>query len=151
VRMPFTVESLAARTNIATGIMDALNNSANTSQLSSDKIASVPSSLVTWSHAALSADSDATNFVANLTAAPYQTITAADDVFFLQSTNRAAVRNTVLRIVAGASDRELGFNEDWIFIGTKPTNVLANTVGILSLTSFGTAETDIVAAYASGE
>jgi hypothetical protein len=53
----------------------------------------------------------------------------------------------VIRIDPNGTNRTLTFNSSWNFIGTKPTNLVSTNVGILSLTAFGTAETDVWAAY----
>jgi hypothetical protein len=56
-----------------------------------------------------------------------------------------------LRIINGGTNRTIAYSSDWRWVGTKPTSgftLNANKIGILTLTSFGTAETDIVAAWA---
>jgi hypothetical protein len=107
-------------------------------------------------HSALTAFSAVTNFVATFVpqtsiSPVFRTITAASDVNFLHSTNRPSdsttVRQVVVRIDPNGTNRTLSFNSSWNFIGTKPTNLVSTNVGILSLTAFGTAETDVWAAY----
>jgi hypothetical protein len=39
----------------------------------------------------------------------------------------------------------------WKFVGAKPSDQAASKIGILTITAFGTADTDIVAAYAVEE
>jgi hypothetical protein len=77
----------------------------------------------------------------------YRTITLTGDLT-LASSNRAAGRSVTLRLLPGASARTLGFPADWVFVGTKPTTLAANKTGVLSVTFFGTADTDAVCAYA---
>lgn len=100
------------------------------------------------SHAALTADSEATNFVANFTGQPYRTITAVANVNFIQSTNRAAVRSMVIFVDANGTNRTLSVNSSWRKLNTFDTTVTNGTVGIISLTTKGTAETDVYASYA---
>jgi hypothetical protein len=77
----------------------------------------------------------------------YQTITLTGNLTFTTS-NRANGRKVVVRLIPGASQRTLTFPVDWVFVSTKPANIAANKTGVLSLTFFGTADTDCVAAYA---
>lgn len=76
----------------------------------------------------------------------YRTISLTGDLTFTAS-NRAAGRTTVIRIIADASQRTLTFPADWKFLGTKPANIAASKTGVLSLTFFGTADSDCVAAW----
>jgi hypothetical protein len=92
----------------------------------------------------LNSDSIALNFSAET---GLYTRSAAGTITFTASNYRAGAIKTV-RIIPGASNRNLNFPTNWVFVGTKPTTVLANKVGILSVTSFGTTEADCVAAWA---
>lgn len=74
------------------------------------------------------------------------TRTATGTVTFTGSNYRAGSIKTV-RVVAGGSNRTLSFPANWVFVGTKPTSILANKTGMLSVTSFGTTEADCVAAW----
>jgi hypothetical protein len=175
VRIPYTLESAVTRTNIANGLSDWLNLDANTTGLSAAKLLSgtvplarlsgirtnelasafyewlttnvVASSRLTWAHSALAVDSAGTNFVANFTGDPYRTITATNDVNFIQSTNRAAVRSIVLFVDANGTNRNLTVNSSWKKLSPVHSVVTNGTVGVLSLTVKGTAETDVFAAY----
>ncbi len=74
----------------------------------------------------------------------------------LSTTNRASnfnkIKSVTVKINAGDSDRNLTFNSSIKFIGNAPIKIKANKIGLLSLNSFGTDETDTVAAYmAEGE
>lgn len=66
----------------------------------------------------------------------------------LTSSNLAAGRRTVIRMLPGASQRTLTFPVGWVFVSTKPANIAANKSGILSLTAFGTTDGDVIAAWA---
>ena len=66
----------------------------------------------------------------------------------LTSINRAAGRRVVLRLICDGTQRTLTFPSEWVFIGTKPANIAASKTAVLSVTWFGTATTDAVAAYA---
>jgi hypothetical protein len=160
VAVPYGFFGASSQTNIANGLMDWLNLAANTTSLSLDKIPSIPSSKITslasskvfWNHSALTAASAATNFIATFpdNGDPYRTITAVANINFLQSTNRPTgttnVQSLVIRIDPNGTNRNLTFNSNWNFLGTKPTSLVSTNVGILSLTAFGSAETDVWAA-----
>jgi len=77
----------------------------------------------------------------------YRTITLTGDLTFTTS-NRATGRTVVIRLLPGASTRTLTFPSGWVFVGTKPATLAASKTAVLSLTFFGTADTDCVAAYA---
>jgi hypothetical protein len=66
----------------------------------------------------------------------------------LTTSNLAAGRSMVLRLICDATTRTLTFPTDWKFVGTKPANIAASKTAVLSLSFFGTAGTDGVAAYA---
>lgn len=76
----------------------------------------------------------------------YRTISLTGDLT-LTTSNRATGRTVVIRIIADASQRTLTFPTDWKFLGTKPANIAASKTGVLSLTFFGTADSDCVAAW----
>ncbi len=78
-----------------------------------------------------------------------QTISIAANTTFTTA-NRATGKSKTLKIVTDATLRTLTFPA-WIFVGTKPADQAASKTGILTLTAFGTADTDIVAAYAVEE
>jgi hypothetical protein len=76
----------------------------------------------------------------------YRTISLTGDLT-LTTSNLATGRTVVIRIIADASQRTLTFPADWKFLGIKPANIAASKTGVLSLTSFGTADADCVAAW----
>jgi hypothetical protein len=66
----------------------------------------------------------------------------------LQTTGRAAGRSVALRLVGDGSSRALTFPAGWVFIGASaPTALAAGKTAILSLSFFGAADSDCVAAY----
>jgi hypothetical protein len=77
----------------------------------------------------------------------YRTISLTGDLE-LTTSNLANGRSLVIRLVNDASQRTLTFPTDWKFLGTKPANIAASKVAVLSLTAFGTTNADVVAAYA---
>jgi hypothetical protein len=76
----------------------------------------------------------------------YRTISLTGDLT-LTTSNLATGRTVVIRIIADASQRTLTFPADWKFLGTKPANIAASKTGVLSLTFFGTLDSDCVAAW----
>ena len=56
--------------------------------------------------------------------------------------------SVTIRVTNGSTERSLSFPTNWVFVGTKPSTIAANKVGILTVTSFGTTEADCVAAWA---
>ena len=79
--------------------------------------------------------------------AQYRTISLTGNLE-LTTSNLANGRTLVLRLVADGSQRTLSFPTDWKFLGTKPANIAASKVGVLSITAFGATNADAVAAYA---
>jgi len=75
-----------------------------------------------------------------------QTISISANTTFT-TTNRATGKTKTIKITTDGSTRTLTF-PSWKFVGTKPTEQAASKIGILTITCFGTADTDIVAAYA---
>lgn len=83
----------------------------------------------------------------DLTGDGFQTVTLTGDITFATS-NRAAGRSKTVRIIGDGSSRTLAF-PSWKFIGAAAPSALASgKTAILTITAFGTADTDIIAAYA---
>ena len=79
---------------------------------------------------------------------PNKTVTLTG-VMTLTTSNRAAGRSVMLRIVGDTVPRALTLPAGWTFLGgPAPTAMPANAVAILSITAYGTADTDIVAGFA---
>jgi hypothetical protein len=77
----------------------------------------------------------------------YRTITLTGDLSFTAS-SRATGRTVVLRLLPGATQRTLTFPVDWVFVSSKPGALAASRTAVLSLSFFGAANSDCVAAYA---
>jgi hypothetical protein len=75
-----------------------------------------------------------------------QTISISANTTFTTS-NRAIGKSKTIKITTDGSTRTFTFPA-WKFVGAEPADQAASKVGILTLTAFGTADTDIVAAYA---
>jgi hypothetical protein len=78
----------------------------------------------------------------------------ANGTITLTSSNHTAGSTVTLRIKAGASARTISYStgaSSWVFVGTKPSEILANKTGVLTVTSFGTTADDCVAAYSEQE
>lgn len=74
------------------------------------------------------------------------TLSLTGNVAFTTS-NRTATKSRVIRILSDGSAHTFTFPA-WKWIGSAaPTTIAANKTAILSLLSFGTADTDIVASY----
>lgn len=73
----------------------------------------------------------------------------------LTTSNRSAGESVTLRIVNGGTNRTITFPGTppaltWRYVGTKPANaytLAANKIAVLTITAFGTNESDIVAAF----
>jgi hypothetical protein len=75
------------------------------------------------------------------------TRSASGNVSFTGS-NYTAGKSATVRIVAGGANRNLTFPSTWKFVSFKPQNLQAGSTGILTVTSFGTSESEVVAAWA---
>ena len=70
----------------------------------------------------------------------------------LTTSNRATGRSKTLKMSnTSGSTQTLAFPAGWTFVGTKPTDQAGGKTAILTVTCFGTADTDIVAGYAVEE
>lgn len=84
----------------------------------------------------------------NFTGAAFQTATLSAPITFTTS-NLAIGRSVTVRIVADASERAFTFPA-WRFIGSAaPATIAASKTAILTLTSFGTTDANVYAAYAA--
>lgn len=77
----------------------------------------------------------------------YRTITLSGGNLTFTTSNRAASRTATIRLIGDSSLRSLNFPAGWKFIGAKPTNLAIAKTAVLSVSFFGTADTDAVAAY----
>jgi hypothetical protein len=79
----------------------------------------------------------------------FQTCSLTGDITFTTS-NLAAGRSKTIRIVGDGSLRSFTFPGGWTFVGAAaPASLAANKVAVLTLTSFGTTDADVVAAYSA--
>lgn len=68
-------------------------------------------------------------------------------LIFTGSNYRAGAIKTIRIANSVASAQNLTFPTNWKFVGTKPAQIRASKVAILSITSFTTADTGCVAAF----
>lgn len=81
-------------------------------------------------------------------AANVQSVSLTGNITFSTS-NRSVTKGKVMRIICDATSRTLTFPSGWVWLGAAaPTTVAASKTAVLSLYSFGTADTDIIASYA---
>jgi hypothetical protein len=76
----------------------------------------------------------------------FKTISLTGNLTFTTS-NRANGRTVTIRLVCDSTQRTLTFPTDWKFVGSKPADIAASKVAVLSLTFFGTGDADCIAAY----
>lgn len=62
------------------------------------------------------------------------------------SSNRAAGKTATVKVLCDATPRTFTF-PSWEFMGTAPTGIAANATGTLTVTWYGTADTDAVAVW----
>lgn len=78
---------------------------------------------------------------------PLKTVSLTGDITFTTS-NKAAAKSVTIRIISDGSIRTFTFPA-WVFVGAAaPASIAASKTAILTLTAYGTNDTDIVAAYA---
>ncbi len=80
-----------------------------------------------------------------------QTLTITDNSTFTTS-NRATGKSKTYKLYNSSGSSTYTFTfPAWVFVGAEPADIAPTKTGILTLTCFGTADTDIVAAYAVEE
>ena len=62
--------------------------------------------------------------------------------------NKGAGKTIIIRITCDSSARNFTWNSNWKFVGEKPVSIAASKVAILSMTCFGTNDSDIICSYA---
>lgn len=75
-----------------------------------------------------------------------KTINLSGDVVFTTA-DLGEARAVSIRVIADGSTRNLSFPAGWTFLGTAPADIAAGKTGILSLKSYGTTDSDVVAAW----
>lgn len=77
----------------------------------------------------------------------YKTVSLTGDIIF-QTSNLSAGKALAVRVVADGSARTLTFPATWKFLGAAaPSAINASKVAVLSVTSFGTTDADVIAAW----
>lgn len=66
----------------------------------------------------------------------------------LAARGHSAGQKVDLIIRADGSTRNLAFDADWVFVGTKPTTIAASKTGRLTLLTTNNLDTKVVAQYA---
>ena len=94
-------------------------------------------------------DTSTTTTALDLSGDQLQTISISADTTFTTS-NRATGKSKTIKITTDGSTRTLTFPA-WKFVGAKPSDQAASKIGILTISCFGSADSDIVAAYAVEE
>jgi len=94
-------------------------------------------------------DTSSTTTALDFSGDQLQTISISANTTFTTS-NRAIGKSKTIKITTDGSTRTLTFPA-WKFVGAKPTEQAGNKIAILTVTCFGTADTDIVAGYAVEE
>lgn len=87
-----------------------------------------------------------TNQVIDLSTNDYKLLTLESNANFT-AVNMVPAVSVVVRMHATNEARNLYFPAGWVWLGTMPTNLAANKVGVLSLTAFGTDETNVISAW----
>ena len=78
-----------------------------------------------------------------------QTLTITNNSTFATPSNIASGKSKTFKLYNSSGSSTYTFTfPAWKFVGTKPTNIAPTKTGILTLTCFGTSNTDCVAAYA---
>lgn len=78
---------------------------------------------------------------------PLQTVTLAGNTTFTTS-NRAAAKQISVRIICDGTGRTLTWPAGWTWIvGAAPSSIAASKTALLSLISFTTADSGVIAAY----
>ena len=77
----------------------------------------------------------------------FRTVAVTGNLTFTGSGYQAG-RMFSTRLVCDSTARNLTFPSGWVFLGVKPSAMTASRTGVLSLFSYGSAEADVVAAYA---
>ena len=90
-------------------------------------------------------DTSATTTALDFSGDQLQTISISANTTFTTS-NRATGKSKTIKITTDGTTRTLTF-PSWKFVGAMPTEQAGSKIGILTVTCFGTADTDIVAAY----
>jgi hypothetical protein len=91
----------------------------------------------------------ATNVILDFNAQAYKTLTATGNVTFT-TTNLGSGKSVTVKLLGDSTARTLAF-PSWTFLGSAAPTTLAatNKTAVFTVTAFGTADTNCVAAYAA--
>lgn len=80
---------------------------------------------------------------------PYYALTVASTTCsFVSSSNGSPVKSSVVFLTPSTASRALTFNSNWIFIGNPvPTLLTGSKAGVLSLTTYGSNESNVIASW----
>lgn len=97
--------------------------------------------------AAQSALAYGANVVVDFNGDEYKVLTLSGDVSFTSS-NRGQAKSITVKIIGDGSLRTLSFPAGWVWLGDgEPASLASGKVGVLSITSFGNDEVDVIAVY----
>ena len=80
-----------------------------------------------------------------------QYISISADTTFADASNTGTGNTKTVKIICDGTLRTLAFPSAWRFVGTKPTDIAASKIGILTLTCFAAGQANVTAAYAVEE
>jgi hypothetical protein len=148
----FSFDSASFGQQLITG-----NQSITSSLTSSYSIFSVTSSFSTTSSYALVSS----NIIGTLTLVNYTSTMSIDfnaslfhsssisSSVYLTGSNLGAVKMASIKIFASGSNCEVYYPSSWTWLGTAPSVITASKTAVISLTSYGTTDSQIVGAYAT--
>lgn len=85
----------------------------------------------------------------NFVSQGFQTVTLTGAISFISSDLESG-RSKTIRIIGDGSSRALSFPTGWKFVGsTAPTGLASGKVAILTATSFGNTDFNVIAAYSA--
>ena len=65
----------------------------------------------------------------------------------MATSNRVAGNLTEVRFEPDTVNRAIAVNANWTWLGSEPTQILANKTAVMALRCYGTAETDVIAVW----
>lgn len=104
------------------------------------------STAAAFSYTTQSISYDGTNLLDFATTGLASLSLTGDSVF--TTTNLASGKNMTIRILSDGSTRNFTFPSGWVFLGSAaPASIAASKTAVLTLTAFGTNDSDVVAGY----
>lgn len=77
----------------------------------------------------------------------YRSLFLTGDISF-SAQHHAPARSITVKILNNTSSHSLAFPSSWIFLGAKPNTIAPSKTGVLSITSFGFSDAQVVAVWA---